>query len=151
MAFLTKWYYFRHFFGFSCSGYDLTLIIKSHTLNCYWFLLKFLSKVKTYKLVVGNCAQFIVKSTNSERPIYFLSLMSCSTNKLKFHMLFTCKNFKFSDLTWEKNICSRNWWGGGLALPPCPPLSLRSCIYLSMLDFNGLRKFNNKITTYRSI
>ena len=47
-------------------------------------------------------AQFIAKTTNSERPIYFLSLMSCSINKLKPHMLFTCKNFMFSDLTWEK-------------------------------------------------
>ena len=45
--------------------------------------------------------------TNSAKAIYFLSLMSCSINKLKSHMLYTCKNFMFSDFTWKKNICSR--------------------------------------------
>ena len=38
----------------SCYGYDLTLIKKSHTLNVYSFLQKFLLKTKNYKLV-GNC------------------------------------------------------------------------------------------------
>ena len=33
---------FKTFFSFSCSGYDVTLIIKSHISNCYSFLLKFL-------------------------------------------------------------------------------------------------------------
>ena len=47
LASLRTWYYFRHFFGFSCSGYDLILIVKSH--------ICFLSKTKTYKLVVGDC------------------------------------------------------------------------------------------------
>ena len=42
------------FFRFSCSGYDLTLIIKSHIFNCYWFSVKFLLKIITYKFVVGN-------------------------------------------------------------------------------------------------
>ena len=48
---LKTWYYlacldfYRLCFTFSCSGYDLTLIKKSHTLNCcYWFLQKFLLK-----------------------------------------------------------------------------------------------------------
>ena len=35
------------FFDFSYSGYDLKLIIKTHTLNCYLFSLKFLLKTKT--------------------------------------------------------------------------------------------------------
>ena len=74
--------YFRLCFSFSCSGCNLTLIKKSHTLNFYLFLQKFLSKtktynkksrtlnfysflqkfllkVKTYKLVVGNCGSSI--------------------------------------------------------------------------------------------
>ena len=42
---LRTWYYFRLCFSFSCFVFDLTLIKKSHTLNCYLF----------YKLVVGNC------------------------------------------------------------------------------------------------
>ena len=53
---------------FSCAGCDLTLIVKSHTLNCYSLLLKFLLKIRTCKLVVGNCvAQFTAKTTNSEK------------------------------------------------------------------------------------
>ena len=50
--------------------------------------------------------------------------MSCSINKLKSHMLFTCKNF--SDLTWEKKFSSRKWGGGGEGgdcRPPGPPFS----------------------------
>ena len=41
LASVRTWYYLRLFFSFSCSGYDLTLIIKSHISNCYSFLLKF--------------------------------------------------------------------------------------------------------------
>ena len=44
---LRIWYYFRLCFSFSCSGYDLTIIKKSHTLNWYSFLQKFLLKTKT--------------------------------------------------------------------------------------------------------
>ena len=89
--------YFRLCFSFSCSGYDLTLIKKSHTLNLYSFLLKFLFKNKTLQtcLLVTAVGQFIAKTTkaNSEKAFYFLSLMSCSINKLKSHMFFPCKNF----------------------------------------------------------
>ena len=55
LASLRTWYYFRLCISFSCSGYDLILILKSHTLNCYSFLQKFLLKTKTCKLAVGNC------------------------------------------------------------------------------------------------
>ena len=37
LASLRTWYYFRLCFNFSCSGYDLKLIKKSHTLSCYLF------------------------------------------------------------------------------------------------------------------
>ena len=90
LASLRAWYYFRFYFSFSCSGYDVTLIKKSHTLNCYLFL----QKLQTYKLVVG-VAEFTAKTINSDIAFYFLSLMSYSINKLKFHMLFTFKNFVF--------------------------------------------------------
>ena len=50
-------------------------------------------------------------------------------------MLFTCKNFKFSDLTWENFFCSTKWWwwvggggGWGAGGPSDPPLSLRPCV-----------------------
>ena len=60
----------------------------------------FLLKTKTYKLVVGNYViKCTAKMTNSEIAIDFLLLMSCSINKLKFHMLFAFTNLVFSDFT----------------------------------------------------
>ena len=47
------------FFSFSCSGYDLMLITKSHTFNRYSLLLKLILKTKTYKVVVGDCGSSI--------------------------------------------------------------------------------------------
>ena len=38
--------------------------------------------------------------------------MSCLTNKLKFHMIFTCKNFMLSNLTRKNFFCFRKWYGG---------------------------------------
>ena len=43
-------------------------------------------------------AQFTAKTINLEKAIYFLSLMSCSINKIKSHVFFICKNCIFSDL-----------------------------------------------------
>ena len=65
-------------------------------------------------------AQFTAKSTNSEKATYFLSLMSCSRNKLKSHMLFTCKNFVFQFYV-EKNFAVGNSGGAGAPHPPSPP------------------------------
>ena len=48
-------------------------------------------------LLVTVIAQFTAKMKNSEKSIYFLSFMSCSINKLKSHLFFTCKNSMFSD------------------------------------------------------
>ena len=47
--------------------------------------------------------------------------MPCSINKLKSRILFTGKNFKFLDLTWEKNIFApeNGGGGGGGLVPPC--------------------------------
>ena len=94
--------YFRLCFSFS--WYDLTLIKKSHTLSFY----------SVFLLLVTVVAQFTAPFT-SEKAMYFLSLISCSINKLKSH-IFTCKSWK--------------WWGGGGGggggggpprHPPCPP------------------------------
>ena len=46
-------------------------------------------------MLVIVVVQFIAKTTNSEKTIYFLSLMHCSTNKLKSQMSFKCENFKW--------------------------------------------------------
>ena len=46
-------------------------------------------------MLVTVVAQFTAKTTNSEKAIKFLPLMSCSINKQKFHMLFECKKRNF--------------------------------------------------------
>ena len=43
-------------------------------------------------MLVTVVAQFTAKTTNSEKAIYFLSLMSYLINKLKSQTLFTCRN-----------------------------------------------------------
>ena len=68
-------------------------------------------------------AQFTAKTRNPEKALYFLSLMSCSVNKLKSQMFFKCKNFMFSDFTWKKIYFAPGNGGGGrggLAFPPGP-------------------------------
>ena len=83
--FIKTWYYFRLRFSFSCFVFDLALIRKSHTLNCcYLFLHNFLLKTKiTNSLLVTVIVQFTAKMTNLEKAIYFLSIRSCSINRLR--------------------------------------------------------------------
>ena len=119
--FCPTWDYFRLCFSFSCSGYDLTLIKKSHVLNNYLFLQKY---NLTNLLLVTVIAQFTDKITNSEKATYFLSLMSGSRNTLKSHMFFTFKYFMFSDFMW-KNILLQEMVGGGQGA--AIPLSLWPC------------------------
>ena len=60
LASLRTWYYFRLFFSFNCSGYDLALIKKCRTLNFYSFSQKFLLETKIDKIkTVGNCGSSI--------------------------------------------------------------------------------------------
>ena len=67
---LRTWYYFKLCFSLSCFVFELTLIKKSHTLNCYSFLHTFLLKTKiTNSLLVTVIAQFTAKTTNSEKAI----------------------------------------------------------------------------------
>ena len=144
---LRTWYYFRLCFSFSCFVFDLTLIQKSHALNCYPFLHKFLLKPKiTNSLLVTVIAQFTAKTTNSEKAIYFLSIMSFSINKLKSHLLFTYKNLYFMILCGKKVLLQEMVRGrrGGLAPPsPHPHLSLQSCIVLKYHPHH-LTKYESK-------
>ena len=69
--------------------------------------------------------QYTVKTANSEKAIYILSHISFSTNKLKSHMLFTCKTFMLFDFTRKKMFCSRKWLA---PLPPDPLFSMALCM-----------------------
>ena len=73
-------------------------------------------------MLVTVVAQFAAKTINSEKAIYFLSLMSCSMNKLKSHMLFTCKKLCFPILRGNKFFAqgSGGGGGGGAGAPPVP-------------------------------
>ena len=114
---LRTWYYFRLCFSFSCFVFDLTLIKKSHTLNCCSFVHKFLLKAKiANSLFVTAITQFTAKATNSKKAIYFLSIMSFSINKLKSHLLFTCKNLCFMIL------CGKKSFAPGNVPPPLSPV-----------------------------
>ena len=129
--------YFRLCFSFSCSGYDLTLIKKSHTLNFYLFFL----------LLVNVVAQFTAKTTNSEKAIYFLSLISCSISKLKSHFLFTCKSFTkilFSDLTWKKFFAPGNCRGLAPPSPALSPISLWHWVFYQE-NFNENLSFKQNV------
>ena len=53
-------------------------------------------------MFVTVIAQFTAKTTDSEKAIYVLSLMFYWINKVKSHILFTRKNFIFSNFTWRK-------------------------------------------------
>ena len=111
-----------------------------------WNILQF-NTILTNLFLVTAVAQFTAKMTNSERAIYFLSLKSCSVNKLKSDMLFTCRNVMFSYFTWKKRFCSRKWWGGrgrGGRMPHCsPPFStaLIDWVYLKEI---GTSKYSLK-------
>ena len=81
-------------------------------------------------------AQFTAKTTNPEKALYFLSLMSCSVNKLKSQMFFKCKNVMFSDFTWKKIYFAPGNGGGGRGgwRPPlAPSFSTAPCFVL--LDY----------------
>ena len=75
--------------------------------------------ILTNLFLVTAVAQFTAKMSNSERAIYFLWLKSCSVNKLKSDMLFTCKNVMFSYFTWKKIFTPGND-GGGRGVGWCP-------------------------------
>ena len=111
---------------FSCSGYDLALIKRSHTLNYYVFtkvLIKNMILQTRCWLLETVIAQFIAKTTNSEKAISFLSLMSCSIKKLK-SVLHIYKILCFPILLGKKKFAPGNGGeggGGGAWRPPCPP------------------------------
>ena len=76
-------------------------------------------------MLVTVIAEFNAKTTNSEKAIYFLSLMSCSMDKLKSHMFFACKNFFFFLFYVEKNILIQKMAvGRGRAGGPLPPFPI---------------------------
>ena len=109
---------------FSCSGYDLALIKRSHTLNYYVFtkvLIKNMILQTRCWLLETVIGQFTAKTTNSEKAISFLSLMSCSIKKLK-SVLHIYKILCFPILLGKKKFApGKGGGGGGPRAPSLPP------------------------------
>ena len=82
--------------------------------------------------MVTVIAQFTAKMTKSEKTIYFLSLMSCSINKLKsvFRFLREKKNFFAPGSGGDGGRK-----GGGVWRTPCFPYGL--VMYIDMLSYHA--------------
>ena len=120
LASLRTWYYFRLFLASVALAIWPYINYKEVHINCYLFFTKVLIKNKNLqtrlRLLV---AQFTAKTTNAEKAIYFLSIMSCSTNKLKSHRLFTCKSCMFSNLAQKLFFLLQKMVGEGGLTPTC--------------------------------
>ena len=82
-------------------------------------------------LLVTVVTQFTSKTINSEKAIYFFSLMSCSMKKLKSYMLFTFKFLCFPIFRGKKFFAQGNGGGGGTPLPPALPFSIALTLQIS--------------------
>ena len=106
---------FQHFlrlcFSFSCSGFDFKLIKEPHIKLLFVFI-KVPIKNKKLKnsLLVTVVAECYKETTNTEKVIYFLSLMSCSINELKSQMFPHVKTMGFKILRGKIFFCSSKWW-----------------------------------------
>ena len=101
--------------------------------------------------MVTVIAQFTAKTTNSEKSIYFLSLMLCSINKLNCHMLFSCKNLFFQILR-EKKASPGNGGGPGAPLrsPPfCTALLMKNLIFCTAFSKKTLKV--NRLTLLQKV
>lgn len=85
-------------------------------------------------------AQFIPKTTNSKKALYFLSIMSFSKSKLKFHKLCTSKNL-YSPILSRKNYflqeMMRERAGASLAPNPSvyePKIYDKLCFLLKLIN-----------------
>ena len=67
-------------------------------------------------MLVTVVVQFTTKTTNSKTVVYCLSLMPYSINKLKSYMLFTSKNFVFSEFMYKKKSFAPE--NGGINFAP---------------------------------
>ena len=74
--------------------------------------------------------------------------MSCSINKLKSHIFFTCKNFMVADFTWKKRFCSRKLWRGGGEW--CSPLTSPPFHTTLLSNFNILHNEINFVIVFGS-
>ena len=82
--------------------------------------------------MVTVIAQFTAKMTKSEKTIYFLSLMSCSINKLKSAYRFLREQKIF---LLQEAVVMGSGKGGGVWRTPCFP---HGCVmYIYMLSYHA--------------
>ena len=89
-------YFLRLCFSFSCSGFDLKLIKEPHIKLLFVFIkVPIKNKKLANSFLVTLVAECYKETTNTEKAIYFLSLMSCSINELKSQMFPHVKTMGF--------------------------------------------------------
>ena len=99
----------------------------------------------------------LLKRQIQKKAISFLSLISCSINKLKSRMFSTCKNFYAFLFYMEKNFCSRKCWRT-LSLSPwssinssCKNLLSHGKVELLLFDDSKLSAIDNNLILKVSI
>ena len=99
----------------------------------------------------------LLKRQIQKKAISFLSLISCSINKLKSRMFSTCKNFYAFLFYMEKNFCSRKCWRT-LSLWPwssinssCKNLLSHGKVELLLFDDSKLSVIDNNLILKVSI
>ena len=99
----------------------------------------------------------LLKRQIQKKAISFLSLISCSINKLKSRMFSTCKNFYAFLFYMEKNFCSRKCWRT-LSLWPwssinssCKTLLSHGKVELLLFDDSKLSAIDNNLILKVSI
>ena len=99
----------------------------------------------------------LLKRQIQKKAISFLSLISCSINKLKSRMFSTCKNFYAFLFYMEKNFCSRKCWRT-LSLWPwssinssCKNLLSHGKVELLLFDDSKLSAIDNNLILKVSI
>ena len=102
----------------------------------------------TNSFLVTVAALSTAKTTNSEKDIYFLTLMSCSINKV-LHVIHMWK-FCFSILCGKIFFAPRNDGEGGGLTPPCPPSFSLALYYEHIMNIYYSSKFTLRIRSVLS-
>ena len=122
LASIRTWYFALA----SCLAVTLHFLKKRHTLSFSSFFL----------LLVTVVAQFTAKTTNSEKAIYFVSLLSCSINSSLTHYSHEKVSRKFYLFNVEKTFLLQEiaWAGGKAGASQLPPFSTALIKYMFLLQ-----------------
>ena len=105
------------------------LKVATHKIAVRFYKSSFLKQKLTNLFLVTVVAQFTAKTSNLEKAIYVWSLIFCSINIVKSHILLTSKNFMFYGFMWKTFFYSRKWLGGWRLPCPVPLMPFFTALY----------------------